>query len=464
MSQVAVRARIRQLRAALGRRLVVLDDDPTGSQSVHGVPVVTAWGPQELGWAFAHPAGAVFILTNTRSLEPAAAAARVNEVAAAVERAARTAGLAVDLVSRGDSTLRGHYPLETDLLAERAAALGHPVDVLLIVPAYPEVGRITVDDVHLARRGNDFVPVAETDYARDASFGYTTSNLRDWVAEKTGGRVPAEAVGSVRLRDVREGGPERVAEILQAGHGGLPIVVNAESTADLDTVALGVAQAEQAGVRILVRCAPTFVAALLGLERPGPLHPSELPRARDGNGLVVVGSHVELTTLQLCELRRSRPDLAVVELDVERLLAGEDVAQQEVASATAALTAALAGGTTVVSTSRRRVTGSDEAASLVVAAMVSKALVEVVRRTVAARPPAWVIAKGGITSSDIATDALQITRAEVVGQLFDGYVSVWANRGSGPLAGMPYVVFAGNVGDAETLAAAVELLDSRRGA
>ena len=342
-------------------------------------------------------------LTNTRSLEPAAAAARVNEVAAAVERAARTAGLAVDLVSRGDSTLRGHYPLETDLLAERAAALGHPVDVLLIVPAYPEVGRITVDDVHLARRGNDFVPVAETDYARDASFGYTTSNLRDWVAEKT-------------------------------------------------------------GVRILVRCAPTFVAALLGLERPGPLHPSELPRALDGNGLVVVGSHVELTTLQLCELRRSRPDLAVVELDVERLLAGEDVAQQEIASATAALTAALAGGTTVISTSRRRVTGSDEAASLVVAAMVSKALVEVVRRTVAARPPAWVIAKGGITSSDIATDALQITRAEVVGQLFDGYVSVWANRGSGPLAGMPYVVFAGNVGDVETLAAAVELLDSRRGA
>ena len=39
------RARIRAAHAASGRRIAVLDDDPTGSQTVHDVAVVTVLEP-----------------------------------------------------------------------------------------------------------------------------------------------------------------------------------------------------------------------------------------------------------------------------------------------------------------------------------------------------------------------------------------------------------------------------------
>ncbi|UOE45745.1 four-carbon acid sugar kinase family protein [Agromyces larvae] len=448
---------VRELRAARGRVLVVLDDDPTGSQSVHGVPIVTTWLGPELDWALAHPAGAVFVLTNTRSLQPDAAAARMHEVAAAVEASAARVGVGVDLLLRGDSTLRGHHPLEADLLAERARAAGHPYDAVLIAPAYLEAGRITRDDVHLVRSGEVETPVGDTDYARDATFGFRASNLREWVEERTDGVVPARDVVSIGLGDLRRGdAAERVRDLVLGVAGGATIVLNATERADLDTAAAGLLLAEAEGRRVLVRSGPTFVAALLGLDPRVPLSTSELGAAPGRPGLVVVGSHVELTTRQLARLRERRPGLGWVELDVLELAIAQAAADEEVRRATDELGSALEAGDAVISTTRVRRDAGDPAASLAFAGDVSAALVRVVRDAVARRRPGWVIAKGGITSSDIATDALGLTRAEVLGQLFPGMVSVWADRAQG--SGLPYVVFAGNVGDDDALADAVERL------
>ena len=52
----------------VGRRLVVLDDDPTGTQCVADLPVLTRWSVPDLQWAFQQPTTGFFVLTNTRSL------------------------------------------------------------------------------------------------------------------------------------------------------------------------------------------------------------------------------------------------------------------------------------------------------------------------------------------------------------------------------------------------------------
>jgi uncharacterized protein YgbK (DUF1537 family) len=451
------RERIRAANADGGPWVVVLDDDPTGSQSVHDVPVLTTWTVDDLRWGFEQDSHGFFILTNTRGRNADETRQVVTEVADAVRAAA--AGRPYTLIARGDSTLRGHYPLETDVLELHAAPA--PYDALLIAPAYLPAGRVTADDVHYVAADGRYVPVGDTIYAQDATFGFTSSDLKDYVEEKTAGRFPAADVVSLSLDDIRVGGPERVTSVLAAVSGAAPVIVNATDESDLDTVVLGVIEAEKRGTRVLGRTGPSFVAARLGIAPRAPLTHAEIFRGgrRDGHGLIVVGSHIDLTTRQLQRLRAERPEVATVELDVPRLL-DPIAAGDEIAVKGDALVAALLHGDAILATSRARITGDSGDSSLDIARTVSAALTGISARAVAEVPVAWVLAKGGITSSDVATEGLGIRRATVAGQLFPGIVSVWLNEGAAGsrLHGLPYVVFAGNVGDDGTLAAAVSIL------
>jgi uncharacterized protein YgbK (DUF1537 family) len=436
-----------------GPRLVVLDDDPTGTQTVSGLPVLTTWDVDDLRWALRLPAGGFFVLTNTRSLTAADAAARNREVARALDEAARAEGVEYVLASRGDSTLRGHYPLETDVLAEEIGS----VDGVVVVPAYIEAGRLTIDSMHWMRTADGMLPVARSEFAKDAAFGYRSSDLRDWVAEKTDGRTSADEVLPITLEDLRRGGPAHVAGMLETVSGERPVVVDAVCDDDLRVLALAVARAEACGLRLVYRVGPSFVRARAGQGAREPLTASELGRIgpRGGHGLIAVGSHVGLTTRQL-ERLRELGGLTEFELDVATLLdpASRAAHLDEVASAAAA---ALAETDVVIRTSRSVVTGSDPDGSLRIAREVSSALVEAVAATVRARTPAFLVAKGGITSSDVATDSLDIRRAITRGTLLPGIVSLWEPV-AGPFAGRPYVVFPGNVGDDRSLADVVEKL------
>ena len=207
--------RIRAADVAAGRRIAALDDDPTGSQAVHGVQVVTVLEEEAYAAALAGPAATCFVLTNTRSLEePAAAEINVLAARGLVSVAGRR-GARLQLVSRSDSTLRGHVMAEVtalDLVRRETAGRGY--DGVLLVPAFLEAGRLTAGDIHWARVGGRLVPVGETEFARDAVFGYTASDLRDFVADKSGGTIGREEVGSIGLADIRLGGPQRVRELL----------------------------------------------------------------------------------------------------------------------------------------------------------------------------------------------------------------------------------------------------------
>jgi uncharacterized protein YgbK (DUF1537 family) len=451
------RQRIREMNARAGRRIVVLDDDPTGSQVVHDVPVLTSWDDEDLRWAFAQPSDTFFVLTNSRSLGEAATRDLLEDLDLRLHRVADQIGTSVVILSRSDSTLRGHYPLETDVLQAAASRRGSPYDAVLIAPAYIEAGRVTVDDVHYARIDDRFLPVGQTDYATDDAFGYASSRLPEWVEEKSD--RDASKVFSLSLRDIRKGGVERVTELLLSARHGAVVVVNALEESDLEVVALALLTAEATGWRAVCRVGPSFVPVRAGIERRAPLTAHEIAGTRTGRGLVVVGSHVELTTRQVQALLEL-PDLTTVELDVAALLA--DGAAELKRCSTQLLAAE---GDTVLITSRTRVVGAAGQDSLQGARTISAALVELTRRFVRATDVAWVVAKGGITSHDVATEGLQIRRATVLGQLFPGIVSVWrAEPGPGDdgrLTGLPYVVFAGNVGDDITLREAVR---SMRGA
>jgi uncharacterized protein YgbK (DUF1537 family) len=457
-----------------GRRLVVLDDDPTGTQSIADLPVLTSWSVQDLRWALRQPTTAFFILTNTRSLSEADAVERNEQIVEALDEAARREGVSYVLASRGDSTLRGYFPLETDVLTRELAARGTQVDGVVICPAYIEPGRVTVGSLHWCRTSEGMIPVSHSEFAKDASFGYFNSDLRDWVEEKTAGRISRDEVAAITLADIREGGPDRVEEILTGLENSTPVVVDAAEDADLQVVVVALLSAEGAGKNFVYRTGPSFVRARSGqhatpaidagrlseILAAAPHEPGEL-RPDTEHGLIAVGSHVGLTTRQLDRLR-TRGNIVELELDVPTLLRPRDSEAHvsDVARRAADLLRSNdSASDVVIRTSRTLVTGADAVDSLVIARTVSAALVTTVREIVAQVRPAFVLAKGGITSSDTATEGLSIRRAWSRGTMLPGIVSMWEPV-SGPAQGIPYIVFAGNVGDDEALADVVTTLRS----
>jgi uncharacterized protein YgbK (DUF1537 family) len=443
------------MRAEDGLLLGVLDDDPTGSQAVHDVQVVTVLAESSYDAALDGPAATCFVLTNTRSVDEPSAIQLTKRAARGLMAVAARRGHRIQLISRSDSTLRGHVMAEVAALhIARREMLGSGFDAVLFVPAFLEAGRLTAADIHWARTGSDLVAVGDTEFARDPAFGYTASNLRDFVAEKAGGAIGRGQVRSISLADIRTGGPSRVRDVLASLRDGAWVVVNATEYSDLEAVACGVLEAERTGKSFLFRSGPSFVRALAGIEPAPPLRVAELGRAR-GHGLVVVGSHVGQTSRQVATLR-ARSRTTDIELDVPALVSGA----ADVGQATARrVAAALRDSDVLLYTSRTVVTAASVSDQLAIGRTVAAALAGIVAGALTARP-AWILAKGGITSHDIAVHGLGIRRAEVAGQLFPGMISVFRAIDAAPGAhGVPYVVFAGNVGDDKTLARAVDILN-----
>ncbi len=467
-----LRESIRGLRTQDGVLTGVLDDDPTGSQAVHGVEVVTAGGEEVYAAALAGPAATCFVLTNTRSLaEPAATELTTRVARGLMGVAGRRDGSRIQLVSRSDSTLRGHLMAEVRALqAVRRQVAGAGFDGVVLAPAFIEAARLTAVDIHWARTSSGFVPVGETEFARDAAFGYTSSDLKDFVAEKSGGVISPAQVRSISLADIRTGGPGRIRDILTGLADGAWVIVNATEYSDLEAVAYGSLLAERDGKALLFRTGPSFVRALAGLEPMEPLRGADLRSpgtGAGGHGLIVAGSHVAQTSRQLAALR-ARRRIADVELDVPALLAGTHAG--EVAARAARQAAdALSRSDVLLYTSRTVASGRDADDSLAVGRTISAALASAVRQVVTAgrgpaASPAWIIAKGGITAHDVAVHGLRIRRAEVAGQLFPGMISVFRPLDAAPEAmGVPYVVFPGNVGDDEALADVVQIMTGEAG-
>jgi uncharacterized protein YgbK (DUF1537 family) len=448
---VDLRPAIREQVEASRRKIVVLDDDPTGTQTVHGVPVLTEWSVEALQAELANDLPAFYILTNSRSMPLVQAQALNTEIGRNLVAAAG-GDHRFAVVSRSDSTLRGHFPGEVEALAE---VLGQEVDGWLIIPFFLEGGRYTINDIHYVAEGDQLVPAGETEFARDSAFGYRASNLCDWVVEKSGGYIPAERVSSVSIEDIRQGGPERVTEKLTGLARDAVCAVNVASMRDLEVFTQGLLKAETGGRRFLYRTAASFVQVRAGITPRPVLTQVDLDLPQSGGGLVVVGSYVPRTTGQVSALL-ARPELIKsIEVEVEALL--EDGSwQAEIERAAQEANRALQQNQNVmVYTSRKLVTVADAAASLSIGQRVSEGLIAVVRM-ISSRPR-YLLAKGGITSSDVATKGLGIKRAMVLGQILPG-VPVWQAGPESRYPSLTYIVFPGNVGGPEAMVEVVEKL------
>ncbi|MDA7866816.1 hypothetical protein N9B57_02660 [Verrucomicrobia bacterium] len=429
-------------------KLVVLDDDPTGTQTVYDIPVLTEWSVSSLREEFQNELDCFYLLTNSRSLGEEDARQLNLEIAANLKTAAE--GKPFRVVSRSDSTLRGHYPLETDALTE---VLG-PFDGVLLVPYFEAGGRYTIGDVHYVAEGDTLLPAAETPFARDVTFGYRKSNLREWVEEKTKGRIEAQVVESISIDQIRNQGVDGVETLLLRLQDGVVCIVNAAAPSDLETMVLALARAEEAGKRFLFRTGAQFVSTRIGLRERNFWRPE--PSSRRVGGLVVVGSHVPKSTQQLNHLLE-HGQMETIEFEVKRLIDDEpDLVSNLVSQVDQHL---IDGRDVVVYTSRDLVLGANAESSLALSRRVSEALVTLVRSMTVS--PSFFVAKGGITSSDLATKGLGVRRAMVLGPILPG-VPVWETGDDTRFPEIPYIVFPGNVGGAESLLEVVQIFQRAR--
>ncbi|TKY44805.1 oxidoreductase YgbJ [Spatholobus suberectus] len=445
---------IQTLKEGNSKILVVLDDDPTGTQTVHDIEVLTEWTIESLIEQFRKSPKCFFILTNSRSLSSEKASALIKEICRNLDAAAKSVdNIDYTIVLRGDSTLRGHFPEEADAVV---SVLGE-MDAWIICPFFLQGGRYTIEDIHYVDDSDMLVPAGDTEFAKDAAFGYKSSNLRDWVEEKTDGRILASSVVSISIQLLRKGGPEAVCQHLCSLQKGSICLVNAASERDMIVFALGMIKAELLGKRFLCRTAASFVSALMGIISKPPILPNDLGIARERNGgLIVVGSYVPKTTKQVEELKLQCDQfLKSIEVSVEKLAMSPIEEREEEISRTAELADVYlkAHKDTLIMTSRNLIAGRTAAESLDINFKVSSALVEIVKRITT--KPRYIIAKGGITSSDLATKALGARCAKIVGQALAG-IPLWQLGPESRHPGIPYIVFPGNVGDSKALAEVVK--------
>ena len=432
-------------------KVVVLDDDPTGTQTVHDIPILTDWSVKTLQKELENDFSAFYLLTNSRSFPLNQARSMNAEIGHNVVYAAQRVNRQFVAVSRSDSTLRGHFPGEVEALAQ---ALGKSFDGWIIIPFFLEGGRYTVDDIHYVDEGGWLMPAGETTYARDTAFGYHSSNLRYWVEEKTEGRIPSGDVVSISIEDIRQGGPDRVKASLLEITGGTICVVNATSYRDLEVFVQGLLAAEACGRKFIYRTAASFVQVRAGLFPRTLLTCSDLNMPESGGGLIIVGSYVPKTNAQITALL-SLPGIASAQISVAALL--DERRRQHVIKhiAQSAEKELVKGRTVIIYTSRELVTGNDPESNLSIGSRVSEGLIAILG--LISTRPRYMIAKGGITSSDVATKGLGVKRALVLGQILPG-VPVWQLGPESKYPGMPYVVFPGNVGGPGALAEAVNTL------
>ena len=433
-------------------KIIVLDDDPTGSQTVHSCLLLMRWDVETLRLGLADKSPIFFILTNTRALTKEKASQVTREVCQNLKQAIAAEGIEEFLVvSRSDSTLRGHYPIETDVIA---AELGE-FDAHFLVPAFFEGGRITRDSIHYLMVEGVETPVHQTEFARDSVFGYHHSYLPDYVEEKTQGKIKAAAVERFLLADIRAGTRERLMNFKE----NQCVAVDAECQADLDRFAEDVLATAESGKRFLFRSAASILTSLAKLGTQ-PIAPEDMAKEKPNQnpGVAIVGSHVRKTTQQLEKLLATS-GVVGIEVDVKLLLdrpTERDALLEKTLQQVEKVY--LQQQTPVVYTSRSELTFTDVRQRLDFGANVSSLLMDVVKGL--PRDIGFLISKGGITSNDVLSTGLNLSSAKLIGQILPGCSIIRTSSTHPQFPNLPVVLFPGNVGDDRGLVTVYQRLSS----
>ena len=452
------------------RKIIVLDDDPTGVQTVHGISVYTDWCRESIEAGFDESNSLFFVLTNSRGMTAGETQKVHTEIAVTIAAASRKKNRDFILISRSDSTLRGHYPLETETLKntlEREAGILFNGEI--ICPFFMEGGRYTAENLHYVKIDEALVPAARTEFASDKTFGYGHSDLREWVEEKNNGAFEKETVKAVSLETLRRADwdidtkVDNIAALLMGVENFNKVIVNALSYDDIKIFCTALFRALSKGKRFMLRSAAAIPRVLGGVkDRPllsrEELLPSDSSQSENTlGGLVVIGSHVQKTSRQL-EILLEKKNVVPIEFNTHLVIDDEKFAAERSRVQKLCNGSIEAGRTTVIYTSRNRFdlnTGNSEDEL-----RISMKIAAAVTGFVAALPgrPRFIIAKGGITSSEIGKTALKVKKALVLGQVLPG-IPVWLTGSESRFPNTPYIIFPGNVGGEGDLRKIVDLLE-----
>ncbi len=435
-------------------KIVVLDDDPTGIQTVHGNYLLTNWCEENLQAAFADDKPFFYLLANTRAMTAQQAEQTIREAMSAVLKVNETQNFRLIFISRSDSTLRGHFPLEPETMREevekRGMQLGLPV---FFIPAFFEAGRYTIEGTHYMKEGEKLIPVSETEFARDNVFGYTQSKLTEYIREKSNEKITTSQVGSIGLNILRNQDVDSITKTIEAERGKQYVTVDAFDYCDLRKFSLAFLQAFNQSEKsaAILRTSSSLPKALSGISDTALLS-TEIISRKDGSGIFIVGSHVKKSTTQLSVLLNASGVTGVM-VDVDEILRSPEELLKKTEEQLLALHQQ--GVVPVVYTSRTERRSDDPVLRQLNGQKISDFLVEIVRNL--PFQPAYLVAKGGITSHDILTKGLEIERARVLGQILSGVPTVRTGSDN-HFPNMPYIIFPGNVGSEEALKEVFEKL------
>ncbi|KAA1245125.1 four-carbon acid sugar kinase family protein [Aquimarina sp. RZ0] len=437
---------------SLHKTCIVIDDDPTGNQTVYGIPLLTVWDVETLTDELKKKTPIFFILTNSRSLRVTEISEIYHKIAKNIIKASAITQRGYTIISRSDSTLRGHFSAEIN-------AIKHSEDFLntltIFIPVMFEGGRITVNDIHYILDSGTLTPVNETAFSKDHSFGYTKANLKEWIEEKTNGNIQASEIASFSISEIRTLDIHSLSKQILALTYGTYCIINALNYNDLDKITQALLLAEKNGKKILYRTSSSFVPSYIGLSKKELLDPKDLFHNTTKNGgLLIIGSYVSKSSAQLKYLLSQADINNTIEIHIDQILGSNSISYLEtiIAKADRHLKS---GKNTIVYTSRKLVTGSDIDTTIAIATKVSMALVTLLKQ-ISTRPK-YILAKGGITSHDIAIKGLGMKRSKVLGQILPG-IPVWEMGKETKFPKIPYIVFPGNVGTEESLYTLIQKL------
>lgn len=456
-----IKDRLKDERNGVNHKIVVLDDDPTGVQTVHGVSVYTDWSKEIIVQGFQEENQIFFLLTNSRSFTALETTVVHQDIARRVHEVSLQTGIPYVLISRGDSTLRGHYPLETETMKNTIEEISDTkFDGEVIIPFFKEGGRLTINNIHYVQFGDELVPAGETEFSKDRTFGFTASHLGEWIEEKTNGTFTKGETTYISLEDLRSQNIDGIKGQLMEITNFKKVVVNAVDYGDVEVFVTAFLQALKEGKTFICRSAAALTKVIGDISDKPLLTRRELVSEETSNGgIVAVGSHVQKTTEQLYALLDSGL-VTGVEFNVHLVLDDEKFKQEVDRVRTTCEELINNGKSVVYYTRRERVDLGENRAEeeLKLSVKISDAVTSIVH-DLKVRPK-YIVAKGGITSSSIGTVGLEVKRAEVAGQIKPG-IPVWKTGEESKFPGSAYIIFPGNVGTTETLKELIEVLEGK---
>lgn len=428
-----IRETIRKENKDLNNKIVVIDDDATGCQTVHDVLILLDWNIELLKDTISKE-NIFYILTNSRAYSSKKAKLINKEIAENLAGISDIQKLKV--ISRSDSTLRGHFYPEVKILME---TLG-PFDGIIVAPFFYEGGRITINGTHYVLNKNELIEVNKTEFSKDPVFKYNNAYLPLWIEEKSKGFWKKEDVTLIDINTIRKGGPEEIKKILLRINNGKPIVVDSIYYEDLEVFVLGLIEAEKEGKRFLYRTAASFVKIRGGIEDKELTIPKKME-----NGLIVVGSYVYRTTLQLSKLLENAKNIINIELKIKDIV---DNFKLYLKNVIRDINKYLSQNKSVIIYTERKYFTKHGINDLKIGQKISNFLGDLIKNI--ENRPDFIIAKGGITSYIVAKRGLQAEKVKVIGQIYPG-IPVWKLEDNSKFSGILYIVFPGNVGNENTL-------------